>query len=211
MNILMNKALISVAALAISTLAACHAPVTGAGEEAPLAGARIGGPFALTDQNGQTRRWDDYKGRYRLVYFGYTYCPDVCPTDLQEIMAGYALFARKAPARAARLQPIFISVDPERDTPAVLKNYVSAFSPKLAGLTGTSGQIAKVAKDFAVIYAKEGDQSATKDYLVSHSRTPFLFGPDGHPIALVPVDNPDTPEKEGQRHDVFALLDHWVQ
>ena len=180
-------------------------------EQGSLAGARIGGPFTLTDQDGRKRNWNDFKGSYRLVYFGYSYCPDVCPVDLQHIAQGYAAFEKQAPARAAKVQPIFITLDPERDTPAVLKPYVAAFHPRLVGLTGTPEQIAKVAKDFVVLYNAEKPEGAS-DYLVSHSRTPYLFGPDGKPIALVPVDDPGTPDvDEGAPDIVRAFLEKWVK
>jgi protein SCO1/2 len=173
-------------------LSACQSGEPGKAPEAPqgnLVGARIGGDFALTDQNGKTVRWTDFAGKYRLVYFGYTYCPDVCPLDLRDIIAGYRLLAKEHPAVAAKLQPVFISVDPQRDIPAVLKTYVAAFHPRLIGLTGTSEQIDAVKKAFVVVANKDGDEKATQDYLVSHTRTPALFGPDGKPIALVPVDD----------------------
>lgn len=172
-------------------------------EEPPLKGARIGGPFTLTDQNGKPVRWSDFAGKYRVVYFGYTYCPDVCPVDLQAIMQGYRAFAKAQPDRAARVQPIFITVDPERDTPAVLKTYAAAMGDNLIALTGTPDQIAKVAKDFAVVYSKEGDPGST-DYLVGHSRTPYLFGPDGEPMALVPVGDDET------KQSVEQFLEKWV-
>jgi protein SCO1/2 len=126
-------------------------------------------------------------------------------------MQGFAKFEKASPALAAKVQPMFISVDPKRDTPAVLKTYVAAFHPRLIGLTGTSDQIAKVAKDFVVIYNDEGKPGAT-DYLVSHSRTPYLFGPDGKPIALVPVDDPATDgTDEGGPDAVLAFLQKWVK
>lgn len=180
-------------------------------EKGNLAGARIGGPFTLTDQDGAKRSWSDFKGRYRLVYFGYSYCPDVCPVDLQRIAQGFRQFEKQAPDRAAKVQPIFITLDPERDTPEVVKNYVSAFHPKLIGLTGTPEEIAAVAKQFVVVYMKERPQGST-DYLVSHSRTPYLFDPDGAPIALIPVDDPVTPDvDEGSAEEVAKTLDRWVK
>src|SRR5687767_10233257 len=105
--------------MGIMMLAACQKPA-----DPPLAGAKIGGPFTLTDQNGATASDKQYAGKYRLVYFGYTYCPDVCPTTLQQLMAGFAKFEAKAPDRAMKVQPIFITVDPARDTPTVMKSYV---------------------------------------------------------------------------------------
>ena len=213
----MNKATRSLILPIIALLAACNMGGGGnASSEAEsmrgdLAGARIGAPFTLTDQDGKKVRWDDFKGKYRLVYFGYSYCPDVCPLDLQHIMQGFSQFEKADAARAAKVQPIFISVDPERDTPAVLKTYVAAFHPRLIGLTGTPEDIAKVAKDFVVIANKEKAEGAS-GYLVSHSRTPYLFGPDGQPVALVPVDDPGTADKqEGTADDVRGFLEKWVK
>ena len=141
-------------------------------------------------------------GRYRLMYFGYTYCPDVCPVDLQKLMAGYKQLEDSDPELAAKIAPIFVSVDPERDTPPVLKQYVTAFSPKLIGLTGTPEQIAKVAKEYAIVYSKEQKPGAT-DYLMNHSRVAYLFGPKGDPIALIPQDG--TPDA------IAAELKRWVR
>src|SRR3546814_8872622 len=96
-----------------------------------------------SDLDGRKVSYSDFDGKYRMLYFGYSYCPDVCPLDLQKLMQGYRLFEKQDPARAAKVQPIFITIDPQRDTPQVLKNYVSAFHPKLIGLTGTPDEIAK--------------------------------------------------------------------
>lgn len=213
----MNKAIRSLILPLTALLAACNMGAGGnassemEGTRGDLAGARIGAPFTLTNQDGKKVRWEDFKGKYRLVYFGYSYCPDVCPLDLQHIMQGFSQFEKADAARAAKVQPIFISVDPERDTPAVLKTYVAAFHPKLIGLTGTPDEIAKVAKDFVVIFTKEKAQGSS-GYLVSHSRTPYLFGPDGQPVALVPVDDPGTADKqEGTADEVRAFLEKWVK
>jgi len=210
---------IRIAALCVAlTLAGCG-PARDGGNTAQadaqsngsLAGAAIGGPFTLTDQDGKKRSWSDFNGRYRLIYFGYTYCPDVCPIDLQRIAQGLRLFEKQSPDRAAKIQPIFVSVDPERDTPAVVKTYVSAFHPRLIGLTGTPEETAAVAKKFVVVYSKEQPKGST-DYIVSHSRTPYLFGPKGEPIALVPVDDPSTPDvDEGSAQAVAKALDRWVK
>lgn len=212
----MNKALTSFALPLIAVLSGCNMgdggnASSGDSVQGELTGARIGAPFTLTNQDGKRVSWDDFRGRYRLVYFGYTYCPDVCPVDLQRITQAFAKFEKAKPALAAKLQPIFISVDPARDTPAVLKTYVAAFHPRLIGLTGTPDEIAKVAKDFVVLYNRE-DAKGASDYLVSHSRTPYLFGPDGAPIALVPVDDPGTPDvDEGAPDKVLTALEKWVK
>ncbi len=170
--------------------------------EPPLAGATLGAPFALTDQNGKTVKDSDFAGKYRLVYFGYTFCPDVCPVSMQRLMQGYRLFEKANPEAAAKLQPLFITVDPERDTPAALKQFVGNFHPRLIGLTGTTEQIAAVAKGYAVYYRKAGEPGA-KDYLMDHSDVTYLMGPDGAPIALVPQDG--TPQA------IETVLAQWVR
>lgn len=171
-------------------------------EAPPLQGARLGGPFTLTDQNGRTIRDGDFAGRYRLVYFGYTFCPDICPTDLQTIGRALSDFEKEAPERARRVQPIFITVDPARDTPPILKKYAAAFHPRLIGLTGTEQQIAAVKKAYGV--ASSAQKGADPDnYLVDHARLTTLYGPDGQPIAFMPAD-------EGV-DAVTEALDRWVK
>lgn len=169
--------------------------------EAPLAGAAIGGPFELIDKAGHTVRWSDFDGKYRMVYFGYTYCPDVCPLDVQRMMQGYARFEEAEPALAARVQPIFVTIDPARDTPAKVGEFAAAFSDKLLGLTGTAEQVDVAAKAFGVYYAK-GQDAGGDSYLMDHSRSAYLMGPDGEPIALLPVDK--------GAEEVAAELERWV-
>lgn len=178
--------------------------------DAPLSGARIGGPFTLTDQNGKERSFDQDNGKYRIVYFGYTSCPDICTPDMQQLMAGLTLFEKAHPNLAGKVQPLFITVDPKRDTPDKLKQFVEAFHPQLVGLTGTEAQIAAAAKSFAVYYQKvEG--SAPDAYLMSHSQTPYLMGPDGKPLAILPADTPNTEPNEGKPELVAAELAKWVR
>jgi protein SCO1/2 len=185
-------------ATALLTVTACGTKPM----EAPLEGARIGGPFTLTDQNGRTVSDTDFAGKYRIVYFGYTFCPDVCPTSLQHLMQGLKKFDAQAPDRAAKIQPIFITVDPARDTPAVMKQYVGAFDPRLIGLTGSEAQIAKVAQSFGVFYQK-AENSGSSDYLMDHMSQAILFDPDGKPIALLPQDQDATA--------IAAELAKWVR
>lgn len=210
----MNKALKKILALSLGlALAACNTQ-SSSNESLPaegnLVGAKIGGDFTLTDQDGKSVNWADFAGKYRVVYFGYTYCPDVCPLDLNRIMLAYRQLEKSNPDVAAKIQPIFITVDPERDTVEVVKTYVSHFHPRLIGLTGTAEQLEKVKNDFVVVAGKEGDQNATQDYLVNHTRTPFLFGPDGKPIALVPVEELGAGDEESVKavHDFFV---HYVR
>lgn len=141
----------------------------------------VGGPFALVDGNGKQVTDRDFRGKYMLVYFGYTFCPDVCPTTLNEVADALDHLGTKA----NRLQPIFITVDPKRDTPAVMKQYTAAFTPRLLGLTGTPEQIAKVAREYRVYYAEHRTGPGPNDYTMDHSSILYLMGPDGKFIAPI--------------------------
>ncbi len=175
-------------ALAALALGACTPQGADApGDEPPLQGATIGGPFTLVSSDGETVNWSDFQGRYRIVYFGYTYCPDICPTSVQRMMQGYRLFAEDEPALGERIQPIFITIDPERDTPEIVGEFTAAFSDRLIGLTGTPEQVAQAADNFRVYNARGEDQPGG-GYLMDHSDIAYLFGPDGEPIATLPTD-----------------------
>ena len=178
----MNRPKICVLLLGV-TLVACQPQEA----QPPLAGARIGGPFALTDQDGRPRTDRDFTGRYRIMYFGYSYCPDVCPTDVAHVIAGYRAFVHSHPAASARLVPLFVTVDPLRDTPPVLKQFVSAFDPALVGLTGTPEQIASVTKSYGVSYAVQAPRGNV-GYLVDHSRVAYLMDPAGRPLMILSHD-----------------------
>jgi protein SCO1 len=141
----------------------------------------------LVDKAGKPVRYSDFAGKYRIVYFGYTFCPDACPLDVQRLMQGYARFAKAEPEVAARVQPIFVSIDPARDTPAVVGEFAAAFSPRLIGLTGSEAQVAAAAKAFAAYYTR-GDDSPGGGYLMDHSRIAYLMDRDGAPLAMLPVD-----------------------
>jgi protein SCO1/2 len=144
----------------------------------------VGGPFTLEDGNGKQVTDRDFRGKYMLVYFGYTFCPDACPTTLNEVADALDHLG----AKADQLQPIFITVDPKRDTPAVMKQYVVAFSPRLIGLTGTEEQIATVAREYRVYYAEHRTGSGPNDYAMDHSSVLYLMGPDGKFIAPIRSD-----------------------
>ncbi len=168
-------------------LSACS-PGAPAQQHPPLEGARIGGPFTLTDQNGRAVSEKDFAGKYSIFYFGYTFCPDVCPLDMQNIGAAMKLVEKGDPALAARVIPVFVTIDPARDTPAVLKQFTAAFHPRMIGLTGTDAQIAAIAKEYGVYYARGKGNAG--GYLMDHSRAAYLMGPDGKPIALLSQEGP---------------------
>jgi protein SCO1/2 len=147
-------------------------------------GPTVGGPFTLENGSGTTVTDKDFRGKYMLVYFGYTYCPDVCPTTLNAV----ADAIDKLGPKAKNLQPIFITVDPQRDTPAVIKQYTAAFSPALLGLTGTPDEIAAAAKEYRVYYAKHQTGPGPDDYSMDHSSVIYLMGPDGRFIAPIRAD-----------------------
>lgn len=172
-------------------------------DEPPLAGAAIGGPFELVDETRKVVRWSDFDGRYRIVYFGYAYCPDVCPLDVQRMMQGYNRFKEAEPQLAAQVQPIFISIDPARDTPEVVGQFAKAFSNDLLGLTGNAEQVDRAAKAFGVFYSK-GQDAGNGSYLMNHSRIAYLMGREGEPIATLPVQ-----ENDGAS-SVAAELERWV-
>ncbi|HXR94342.1 MAG TPA: SCO family protein [Rhizomicrobium sp.] len=138
----------------------------------------VGGPYALTDQDGRPRSSADFRGKYQLIYFGYTFCPDVCPTTLA-VMA--AAMDRLGTAQN-QIVPIFITIDPARDTPQVLKKYLAAFSPRFVGLTGTPGQIAPVEKEYRVFAKKE--KLPNGNYSMDHSSVIYLMGPDGKLVSF---------------------------
>ncbi len=145
-------------------------------EPAGAAGPTIGGSFTLVDQNGKTVTAGDFRGRFMLVYFGYTYCPDVCPTTLTTMADAIDILD----GDGDRVVPVFITVDPERDTPEHLKMYVNYFHPRLVGLTGTTQSVAAAAKAYRIYYAKARQDGASgDDYLMDHLSFVFLMGPDG--------------------------------
>jgi protein SCO1/2 len=141
--------------------------------------ALIGGPFELVDQTGNKVTEADFAGRKMLIYFGYTYCPDVCPLGLAKIAAAYD---RLSPAEQAELVPIFITVDPERDTVEAVADYVALFHPALVGLTGSPEAVAAAAAAYRVYFRKAEGESMT-DYLVDHSSFTYLMDGENHYLA----------------------------
>jgi protein SCO1/2 len=141
----------------------------------------IGGPFALVDQNSARRTDVDFRGKLMLVYFGFTYCPDVCPTDLLQM----ALAVDQLGQAGEMVQPIFITVDPERDTPEHLKEYVSLFHPRFVGLSGDVHAIGGAARAYRV-YHKKVESDERPDYTVDHSAFIYLMGRDGEYLGFFP-------------------------
>lgn len=183
---------------ALLLLAACSG---GEAQQPPLAGASIGGDFTLTSESGETVTQADFAGDYRLIYFGYTYCPDVCPVDMQKLGLGMRALEARDPELAESIQPIFVSVDPARDTPQVLAEFTDNFHPRLLGLTGTREQIDAMTQDYGVYYAL-GEPSEAGDYLVDHSNNVLLFGPEGEPLAIVPMG--------GTGEEIAAEIARWA-
>ena len=141
---------------------------------------KIGGPFTLTDHTGKRVTEKEYAGKYMLVYFGYTYCPDVCPTSLS-IMAD-ALDELSA-EELAKVVPIFVSVDTDRDTPEVLASYVPNFHPKMVGLTGSADDVKAVARAYKAYFTKVNVDDPDGNYTMDHSSTTYVMGPDGQYVA----------------------------
>jgi cytochrome oxidase Cu insertion factor (SCO1/SenC/PrrC family) len=141
----------------------------------------VGGPFELTDQTGHRRTDADFRAKLVVLYFGYTYCPDVCPTELQSI----SLALDKLGEAAEATQPLFITVDPERDTPARLADFVSAFHPRLIGLTGSPAEIRKTAIAYKTFFAKNNIDTRG-DYSVDHTGFIYLVGRDGRYLGFLP-------------------------
>lgn len=198
-----SPAFLSIAAALL--LAACtgDAPPPGPSPDGvDLRGASIGGDFSLTSHTGERVSWDDFAGKYRLVYFGFTYCPDICPTDIQRLSQGLSEYEKTHPALGAKIQPIFISVDPERDTPAVMAEFVGNFHPRLVGLTGTPEEIEAAKKAFGVQASKDPARS-DGNYNVSHTTFTYLFAPDGAPLGIIPTDKGAS--------GVAAELAQWVR
>ena len=156
--------------------------------ESPMAGADIGGDFTLLNENGETITQAAYDGQYKLIYFGFTFCPAICPTELQKITSALKKMEDSHPELAAKIQPLFISIDPERDTPDVMREYVSLFHPRLDGLTGSSEQIAQVKKDYR-IYAQKVQDENMSDYTMDHSSFIYLMAPDNRLINIYKIED----------------------
>lgn len=145
----------------------------------------VGGPFSLVDQTGKRVTDQNYRGRYMLVFFGYTNCPDVCPAGLQVMSAALDKLGK----RADDIVPVFITLDPAQDTPERIATYVKAFSPRLVGLTGSESEIAATAKAYRVYFQKVPDDKDPSRYTIDHSAIFYLMGKDGSLVAPIAHTN----------------------
>ncbi len=164
--------------LALGLLAGCT-PAEPVFKSTDISGTSYGKTLRLTDHHGQERTLADFKGKVVTIFFGYTQCPDVCPTAL----SGMSTVMQELGPEADRVQVLFVTVDPERDTPELLAQYVPVFDARFLGLYGTAEKIAEVAKEFRVFYRKSGDLAG--HYTIDHTAGTYVFGPDGRPRLYV--------------------------
>ena len=186
-NRLIRIAVIAVAGLGLAALIAAAQIQSGPAVKKPplpVAGGHVGGPFTLIDHTGKTVTEKDFAGKYLLIYFGFTYCPAICPTELQKMNQA---LKQIGPA-ADRVQPLFITIDPERDTQAVMQAYVPQFHPRLIGLTGTTEQIGDALEGWRV-YARKVEDPAMADYTMDHSSYIYFMDPDGQLLGLYGTDS----------------------
>ena len=163
----------------------------------PKAAIAAGGDFTLESASGPVSL-KDYRGKLVLVYFGYTFCPDICPTSLASTAEG---LKQLKPEEAARVAMVFISVDPERDTPPRLKEYAEFFHPSLVGVTGTPENLAEIAKRYGVFYAKQKVETAGGGYVVDHSADTYVVGPNGQLVGKIAhATPPDRVVAEIRKH-----------
>ncbi|MDO9224637.1 MAG: SCO family protein [Pseudomonadota bacterium] len=179
-------------------LGGCEQSAKPAFRGSDLAGADFGRQLALTDHNGRAVTLETFKGKSVVLFFGYVHCPDVCPTTLTDMAEALKLMPR---AVADKVQVLFVTVDPERDTPDVLKTYVPYFHPAFLGLHGSPAKVAKVANEFRVVYRRHVEPGAS-DYLVDHSAGSFVL--DGHGRLRLYLPYGHSPEDIA--HDLLTLL-----
>jgi protein SCO1/2 len=180
-----SRALVALVAVIVVVFIAVGARMVafdGANRQQQYAMPAIGGAFSLVDHDGKAVTDATYQGQYRLMFFGYTFCPDVCPTALSTVTTA---LDKLSASQRRMIVPIFITVDPSRDTPPVMKDYVASFGPGIVGLTGSEDQVAAIAKAFKVYAAKvKGEKQG--EYSMDHSAILYLMGPDGRFIAHYP-------------------------
>jgi protein SCO1/2 len=163
-------------------------------------GVAFGGPFTLTASDGSTKTDESFRGRWMLVYFGYTHCPNICPMTLSAISRALDTLG----PLAAKVQPVYITIDPERDTPEQMDDYTRAFDPRIVGLTGTPQAIATVANEYRVFYKKVAGQSGD-DYSMMHSSYIYVMDPDGRYVTLI-TQSEDPTAISGRMREILTAI-----
>jgi len=197
-----RRLLAAIAAALMLASASGRAALAQGPNAAQPARAAIGGPFRLTAEDGRTVTDATYRGKWLLVYFGYTHCPDICPTTLAEVAA---TLDRLGPLAAA-VQPLFITIDPERDSTEAMAAYVKAFDSRIVGLTGTAAEIAAAAKAYRVYYAKRAPTGAAQDdYAMDHSAFVYVMDPNGRYVTLfAPAGGQGVEQMEARLRELIA-------
>ncbi len=190
--------LAAVLAMLLALLAGCSPSKRTDFKATDISGADFGRHLELTDHNGVKRSLSDFRGKLVVLFFGYTHCPDVCPTTLADVASALKLMA---PADAQKVQVLFVTVDPERDTPTMLKEYVPYFYPSFLGLYGTPDEVASAAKEFHIFYKKH-IESGSSDYLVDHTAGSYVLDQKGRMRLFQPFAQP-APDIA---HDLTLLL-----
>jgi protein SCO1/2 len=184
--------------MAALMLAACQpAPQPPAFESTDITGADFARDFKLTDHNGRVRTLADFRGKVVAIFFGYTHCPDVCPTTLSD----FAAALQQLGPLAERVQVIFVTLDPRRDTPDLLKQFVPAFNPTFLGMFTDEPTLQLLVKEYKVVYQKASIKSAD-DYLIDHSASTYIYDPQGRLRLLMPYGS----SADTIAHDLRALL-----
>lgn len=194
---MMRRLAAGLAAAALAMAGCQPAPPPPVFQATDITGAEFARDFRLTDHNGQVRTLADFRGKAVAVFFGYTHCPDVCPTTLSDFAAALQLLG----PQAERVQVIFVTVDPQRDTPEMLRQFVPAFNPGFLGMFTDADALARLAREFKVVYQKNSVK-APDDYLIDHSAGTFVYDPQGRLRLLMPYGSPP----EAIAHDLKTLL-----
>ena len=193
----MKAWLCATVAAAALTLGGCHQAPQPTFQGTDITGSQFARDFTLTDHNGQVRTLGDFRGKVVAVFFGYTHCPDVCPTTLSD----FAGALRQIGAQAEKVQVIFVTVDPERDTPELLREFVPAFNPGFLGMYADAETLRRLAQEYKVVYQKTAVKSAD-DYLIDHTAGTYVYDPKGNLRILIPYGS----GPEAIAHDLRALL-----
>lgn len=195
----MRRGLVAASAAALFALSACQpAQQPPVFQATDITGAAFARDFRLTDHNGRIRTLADFRGKAVAIFFGYTHCPDVCPTTLSDFAAALKLLG----AQAERVQVIFVTLDPQRDTPEILKRFVPAFNPSFLGMVADDETLKRLAKEYKVVYQKTSVKAAD-DYLIDHSAGTYIYDPQGRLRLLMPYGS----SPDAIAHDLKVLLE----